>query len=173
MKNYLIEDKKAKSKSFFFRNENTIFNKKFITFLESNYLKYKKDIRICMHKKSSDKHHDMIILQQRKNFYLPHKHLKKGETYHIIKGKMICVLFYNNGKIKSKCVISKNNIFRTPLNTFHTMAPLTKYVIYHESKMGPFLKKDDSIFPPWVNKFKKSKKEILKFKKNLEYNLKK
>ena len=80
---------------------------------------------------------------------------------------MICVLFYNNGKIKSKCVIRKNNIFRTPLNTFHTMAPLTKYVIYHESKMGPFLKKADSIFPPWANKFKKSKKEILKFKKKL------
>ena len=53
------------------------------------------------------------------------------------------------------------------------MAPLTKYVIYHESKIGPFLKKDDSIFPPWVNKFKKSKKEILKFKKNLGCHLKK
>ena len=42
MKNYLIEDKKAKSKSFFLRNESTIFNRKFITFLESNYLKYTK-----------------------------------------------------------------------------------------------------------------------------------
>ena len=167
MKKYLLEDKKAKSKSFFFKKENTVFNKKFISFLESNYLKYKKDIRICMHKNTSDRHHDMIILQQKKIFYLPHKHLNKGETYHIIKGKMMCVLFYNNGKIKSKYIISKNEIFRTPLNTFHTMVPLTNYVIYHESKTGPFLKKSDSIFPPWVNKFKKSKQEILKFKKKL------
>ena len=68
-------------------------------------LKHKKDIRICMHKKSLDKHHDMIILQQKKNFYLPHKHLRKGETYHIIKGRMVCVLFNNNGKVKSKCVL--------------------------------------------------------------------
>ena len=167
MKNYLIEDKKAKSRSFFFKNENLVFNKKFISFLEKNYLRYKKDIRICMHKKPSDKHHDMIILQQKKNFYLPHKHLKKGETYHIIKGKMLCVLFNNSGKIKSKSIIRKNNIFRTPLNTFHTMAPLTKYVIYHESKTGPFLKKADSIFPVWAKKFKESKKEIIKFKKKL------
>ena len=62
MKNYLLEDKKAKSKSFFFRKENIIFNRKFISFLENNYLKYKKDIRICMHKNTSDNHHDMIIL---------------------------------------------------------------------------------------------------------------
>ena len=168
MKNYLKEDKKAKSKSFFLKKQNIVFNSRFISFLEHNYSKYKKDIRICLHKGASDKHHDMIILQQKKNFYLPHKHLRKGETYHIIKGKMLCVLFYNNGKIKSKCAIKKNDIFRTPLNTFHTMVPTTKYVIYHESKMGPFLKKGDSIFPSWINKFKNDKKEILKFKKKLK-----
>ena len=168
MKNYLKEDKKAKSKYFFLKKQNTVFNSKFISFLERNYSKYKKDIRICLHKGASDKHHDMIILQQKKNFYLPHKHLRKGETYHIIKGKMLCVLFYSNGKIKSKCVIKKNDIYRTPLNTFHTMIPTTKYVIYHESKMGHFLKKNDSIFPSWINKFENNKKEILKFKKNLK-----
>ena len=167
MKKYLIEDKRAKSKSFFLKKENTVFNSKFIDFLERNYLKHKKDIRICMHKKSLDKHHDMIILQQKKNFYLPHKHLRKGETYHIIKGRMVCVLFNNNGKVKSKCVLKKNDIFRTPINTFHTMSPITNYVIYHESKVGPFLKKNDSVFPSWINKFKGNKKEILKFKKNL------
>ena len=32
MKNYLVEDKKAKSKSFFFREENIVFNRKFISF---------------------------------------------------------------------------------------------------------------------------------------------
>ena len=47
------------------------------------------------------------------------------------------------------------------------MVPLTKYVIYHESKIGPFLKKRDSIFPAWAHKFMESKKEILKFKKRL------
>ena len=39
-----------------------------------------------------------------------------------------------------------------------------KFVIYHESKIGPFLKKNDSIFPKWNNKFK-NKLGINEFKK--------
>ena len=62
MKNLLKEDKKAKTKAFFFRNQSSVFNKKLINFLERNYNKTKKDIRICMHQDPSDKHHDMIIL---------------------------------------------------------------------------------------------------------------
>ena len=91
MKKYLKEDKKAKTQSFFFKTETTVFNRKFITFLKNCYKSNKKDVRICLHKNPHSKHHDMIILQQNKNFYLPHKHLRKGETYHIIKGKMACV----------------------------------------------------------------------------------
>ena len=60
----------------------------------------------------------------------------------------------------------KDDIFRTPLNTYHTMVPLTKFVIYHESKIGPFLKKNDSIFPKWNNKFK-NKLGINEFKKKV------
>ena len=165
MKN-LFEDKKAKSKSFFLKDNYKFFDQKMIKFLEKNFLKIKKDIRICLHKNSSDKHHDMIILQQKDNFYLPHKHLKKGETYHIIKGSMASILFNDNGKIKKIYKLVKDNIFRTPINTYHTMVPLTKYVIYHESKIGPFLKKNDSIFPKWNDKFN-NEGEITKFKKKV------
>jgi len=37
------------------------------------------------------------------------------------------------------------------------MFPLTQFVIYHESKIGPFLKKNDSIFPKWIKNFKDPK----------------
>ena len=167
MKKYLNEDKKAKSQSFFLKTETTVLNKKFINFLEKKYKFYKKDIRICLHKNPKSNHHDMVILQQNKNFYLPHKHLIKGETYHVIKGKMVCVLFNNLGKVKLVCALNKNDIFRTPINTFHTMLPISKYVIYHESKVGPFLKKNDSIFPKWTKKFINNKSEIYKFKKKI------
>ena len=104
---YLKEDKKAKSKSFFFTKESKVFNLKHVKFLEKYYYKEKKDIRICLHTSKKSKHHDMIILQQKRNFYLPHKHLKKGETYHIIKGSMACILFKNNGEIKKICKLKK------------------------------------------------------------------
>ena len=174
MKNYLKEDKKAKSKAFFFKKEITVFDEKFLSFLEKNYSKYKKDIRICMHMNTSDKHHDMVLLNQKKNFYskwlknekkgsLPHKHLDRGETYHVIKGKMAVVLFNNHGTIKYTCVLNQNSIFRTPINTFHTQIPLTKYVIFHESRTGPLPKYGHCIFPSWMKKFKNNKKEVTKF----------
>ena len=63
---YLKEDKKAKSKSFFFTKESKVFNLKHVKFLEKYYYKEKKDIRICLHTSKKSKHHDMIILQQKK-----------------------------------------------------------------------------------------------------------
>tara|TARA_Y100001970_G_scaffold276030_1_gene378139 strand:- start:1631 stop:2158 length:528 start_codon:yes stop_codon:yes gene_type:complete len=165
-KKSLIEDNKAKTKSYFFKKEGEIFNEHHIKFLEKYYKSKKKDIRICLHTNKKSKHHDMIILQQKKNFYLPHKHLKKGETYHIIKGSMACILFDSRGKLKKICLLKKNNIFRTPINIFHTMIPVSKYVIYHESKTGPFLKKNDSIFPKWIKNNKK-KNSYIKNLKNI------
>jgi len=167
MKKNLIEDKKAKTKSFFFKNEGEVFNKKYLNFLEKYYQKEKKDIRLCLHTSTKSKHHDMIILQQRKNFYSPHKHLKKGETYHIIKGGMVCVLFNEKGVVKKICKLKKNDIFRTPTNVFHTMLPVSKFVIYHESKAGPFLKKNDSIFSKWSKQLTNNKSDINRLKKNI------
>ena len=75
----------------------------------------------------------------------------------MILGKMGCVLFNNNGGIKKMCVLNKGNIFRVPKKTYHTMLPISKYVVYHESKIGPFHKKTDSIFPKWVKSYNKFK----------------
>ena len=130
------------------------------------YNKSKKDLRVCLHQSPMDIHHDMIILQQKKNYYLPHKHARKGETYHMIKGSMKCILFNNQGKIKKIVTLNKNEIFRVPKNTFHTMLSISNFTIYHENKPGPFNKKGDSIFPSWINKYKNKRKlelEINKF----------
>lgn len=161
---FLKEDKKAKSKSFFLTRESQTFNENYIKFLIKFYKKTKKDIRICLHPSKKSNHHDMVILQQKNNFYKPHKHLRKGETYHIIKGSMICILFNLYGKVSKVCKLKKNDIFRTPLNVYHTMSPISKYVIYHESKTGPFLKRGDSIFPNWMKSEEKRKIFIEKIK---------
>tara|TARA_Y100000590_G_C15467492_1_gene918867 strand:- start:162 stop:662 length:501 start_codon:yes stop_codon:yes gene_type:complete len=166
MRNILIEDRKAKSKSFFLKGRHSVFDSKLLDFIKKNFKKFKKDLRICMHENSAANHHDMIILQQRSNSYPPHKHLKKGETYHMILGKMGCLLFNNNGKVKKMCVLKKGDIFRVPKNTYHTMLPISKYVIYHESKIGPFLKKTDSIFPKWIKNYNKLQ-HLNKLNKNI------
>ena len=35
----------------------------------------------------------MILIQNKKNFYPPHKHLLCGDTYHIIEGKLLVCFF--------------------------------------------------------------------------------
>ena len=169
----LIQDKKAKTPSFFFKKEAIKFDLKYVKFLESYYRKNSKDVRICLHTKKNAKHHDMIILQQKLKFYTPHKHLRKGETYHIIKGSMACVLFNNKGSIKKICHLKRNDIFRTPINIFHTMLPVSKFVIYHESKTGPFLKKNDSILYEWCKKLTNNKSKINNIKKRVFSSIKK
>ena len=164
---FLKQDKKAKSTSFFFKKKGHAFNTGHIKFLENYYKKEKKDVRICLHTSIQEKHHDMIILQQKKNFYPPHKHLRKGETYHIIKGSMACVLFNKKGKIINFCKLKKNDIFRTPTNVFHTMLPITKTVIYHESKVGSLLKKNDSIFSKWSKLLTNNQMDINTLKRKI------
>ena len=67
-----------------------------------------------------------------KSFYL-----KENNIY----GKLGCVFFYKNGKVKKMCILKKGNILRVQKNLCHTMLPLTNHVIYHESRIGLFLKK--------------------------------
>ena len=82
MKKYLNEDKKAKSQSFFLKTETMVLNKKFINFLEKKYFKTKKDLRICMHESKKSNHHNMIILQQRRNFYSPEGWNDAVDSFH-------------------------------------------------------------------------------------------
>lgn len=162
MKLNLREDKKAKSKSFFFKGKNKVFDRKLFKFMINYFYRNKKDLRICMHDSPLSKFHNMIVLHQKKKFYKPHKHIKKSEIYTIIFGKLKVILFDDDGKKKFTILLKKNEIFHIPNNTFHTTIPVSNFVIFSESKLGPFLKKNDSIFPKWLKKY-----EVQYKKKNI------
>lgn len=154
----LVEDKKAKSKTFFLKKKKIIFNKKHINFLKKYNLKTKADIRICLHKNIQSIDQNMILIQNKNNFYPPHKHLLCGDTYHIIEGKLLVCFFSNYGKIIEKNILSKNQIFKTPPNVYHSTKPLTISVIFHESRAGKFIREKSSVFPKWCPKTEAEKK---------------
>ena len=170
IKHLIKEDKKSNSKSFFLKKKNFVANSQIYNFLEDFYKKNFKTVRVCMHSKPSEKIHSMIILMGKNNFYAPHKHLLKKELYHIIKGSMAVILFSNNGRIKKIVKLIENNIFITPVNVYHTMIPLSKFVIFHEIKSGPFIRKNNSLLPKWINKYSSSK-DIDLFKKKVKGSL--
>lgn len=158
----LIEDKKAKSKTFFLKPKNNShkFKIEHIKFLKQYYLALKKDIRICLHKDINSIDQNMILLQSNKNYYPPHKHLYCGDTYHIIEGKLLVCFFSNDGKLIKKNIIKKNEIFKTPPKIYHSTKPMTKIVIFHESRAGKFIRSKSSIFPNWIPITKDDKKNF-------------
>ena len=139
-------DRSGKSLAIFLKNKCTVIDKKIvddlILFSKKNNFE---DVRICMHNNKQAKLQNMINLTFKSvksiNF---HKHLKKDETYQIIRGRMI-IEYFSKKKVK-KIELGKNNIlFRINKNIFHRIKPVTNYIVYHEIRQGPFIK-NDSIF---------------------------
>ena len=111
-----------------------------------------KDMRICLHESPDAAFHDMIILVRRGNYYRPHKHPSKGESYHIIEGSLGVAIFDEDGNVEDACVLAPNHslIYRTGENMYHAVIPVSDLVIYHESVAGPFIREHNSVFPHWA-----------------------
>lgn len=125
-----------------------------------NFLKLKaaknsrKRVRLCAHNDILDSLHEMLIIHARNNYVQPHQHLFKSESFHIIEGRLLVVIFDEKGQIVEVIEmgdISSNDIFyyRLSKNLFHTIIPLTEWVVFHETTKGPFLR-EETVFAPWA-----------------------
>lgn len=143
-KKYKI-DKSGKTLAIFLKDQFSIIDEKIINHLIMfSKKKNLQDIRICMHSNRKSKIHNMINLINKKKKNIYHKHISKDEIYHIIKGEMK-IEYLKKGKKRKITLNKKKNIFRMKKNTYHQIVPLTKYVVFHEIRQGPFFK-TDSVF---------------------------
>ena len=148
-KTSVIIDHTGKSTACFAVKENVIINKNIIEELKILSIDLgRKDLRICLHNDRESKLHNMINLTYKNNNNIPHKHKYKSESYHIIEGRLLITIYDNSGKTTDMLLLdSKNNfLFRIGKDIFHTAVSDTNYVIFHESRSGPFTEKSDSIF---------------------------
>ena len=53
----------------------------------------RKRIRICTHPDIGDNIHEMIIIHASGAYITPHKHIGKSESFHIIEGVLLVVIF--------------------------------------------------------------------------------
>lgn len=149
-KYFLKEDKISRSKSFYLINPYQKIDKTVIKFLKKFSANNNRcDARICLHVSPKDKHHDMIVLQNKKYFHPPHKHLDAGDTIYCIEGVLACFVFKNNGKIKYSCKIKSGEIFKVKHKIYHCLMPLTNMVIFLETRAGPFNSKKKILIPQW------------------------
>ena len=159
LKQGLKKNTSGRSLSFFYtkcdKYEPTIFDTKNLSFIK-NIIKSKKwkkafsgnlNFRICLHKNLKDKYQEMIIVQDKKTLTLPHKHKQSGETINLLHGRLKVILNDKKFKIIKKYILNskKPKIFRLPDDTFHSYDILSDYVIYLETKAGPFIRKSNII----------------------------
>ena len=162
----LIEDKSGRSKSFYFKKKNQTDIKFIEKFLNEFSISNGKDARVCLHSDYTDVLQDMVLIQHSKNFYPPHKHVNRYDSYFVLKGCLGVIIFNNIGEIKKSLRLSKGTIYKTPKNQYHLTIPISKKVVYHEYRSGSFNRKTNCIFPRWSPKTENDrkifKKKILK-----------
>ena len=99
--------------------------------------------RICFHKNTKDKIHQMLIYHSKNYVCKPHKN-NYPETTIILEGKMDLIFYDKFKKIKKivKMVdykTKKKFFFLIKKNEFASVKINSKYVIFFEIKGGPFI----------------------------------
>lgn len=111
-------------------------------------------IRLCAHRETTDKVHEMFIVLSKSAYIRPHKHLDKTESFFIIKGEAD-VIFFDEGGNKIKTVAmgppSKGKIFyfRFSEPLYHTLRIKSPVLYFLEVTSGPF-DPTHTIFPSWA-----------------------
>lgn len=110
-----------------------------------------KNVRLCLHASPEARFHSMVIHERKGTFYPPHRHVEKGENWHIVEGRMAVFTFDAAGGVTDARRLGGEAglIYQVDPNVYHTVVALTDAVIYHETKLGPFLGTADSLTPAW------------------------
>ena len=172
----LLKDETSKSLSFFHEQmEGIPLGVEMIKSIKRMAFKKKENIRVNLHSSPDCTYHDMIIFQWKGTYVRPHKHLDKVETCHMIEGEQEYILQNELGEVTSNEKLSAdgNVIYRINNNTYHTSYIFSDYVIFHESKRGPFIPKGDSVFlksSPTEEDFAKSQSYMHQLYRNLKSN---
>jgi len=108
--------------------------------------------RLCLHRDFSDKVHEMVIAFCRDSYCQPHRHGHKSESFHIIAGRLLVVLFDDEGNITRRIEMGpgssgKTFFYRLNHSIWHCVVPLTEYVYMHETTAGPFVPGENEIAP--------------------------
>ena len=99
--------------------------------------------RVLLHPGQEDSLHEMLIALPRESCDVPHINFKSGKSFHIVRGEMAVMLFADDGNEVQPCrlgALPTNACRMVRLNRsyWHTIIPLSDYVVFIETIIGPF-----------------------------------
>ena len=114
----------------------------------------RKRVRVCVHKTMDDPVHEMILVLAKDAYAMPHKHLKKIESYHIIEGVADAIIFDEEGHITDMTRVGDYAsrlmlYYRIAQPCYHTFLIRSDFLVFHETTNGPF-EKSEMIPAPWA-----------------------
>jgi cupin fold WbuC family metalloprotein len=110
--------------------------------------------RLCAHPGVDDALHEMLIVLSRACCIPPHKHLGKSESFHLVEGKLTVVIFTDEGKVREVIPMAPPGsgemfFYRLSEALYHTVVPMSEFVVFHETTNGPF-RREDMQFAVWA-----------------------
>jgi cupin fold WbuC family metalloprotein len=127
------------------------------------------DIKYCLHENITDKVHEMINIYTQYSWIRPHYHPEKIETKIILEGKLLVLIFDEDGNIIEHFIMSNegdgSKIVHLQPKVIHTNIPLTD-VVFLEVTSGPFVAEKDNIYIESLPQ-KVCKEEVEKYVNNL------
>jgi cupin fold WbuC family metalloprotein len=150
----LVQDQTAKSESYYCHADGVVVTDEIITWLKDKLATSPGNtVRICLHRDAASVFHEMLIAHKRTGRFHPHKHLQKSESYHVIEGRLRVQMFDDEGRATTSVVLGAQGsghpfMYRIPVNVWHSTEPDGDYVVFHESKPGPFVS-TDNVYPDW------------------------
>ena len=149
----IVRDAAARSPSFFCTRDVVQVNRRMIRGLVEESLRQGwRRSRISLHPSPASSFHEMVVFERGGLYGRPHKHLQKGESCTILEGAAAFFVFDDHGRVTEAATVSPEEtvICRVGANQWHAVIPVSDYAVYLESKPGPFLGVNDSLYPDWA-----------------------
>lgn len=121
----------------------------------------KRRARLNLHNSDDDLIHEMIIAFRKDSLNIPHRHVGKSESMHVMRGRVVVVFFDDEGTPTRRVTLGRNplqtkwgpstpSVFRMAAPLWHTVIPLDDVVVVHETTNGPFIAGNNMEIPPWA-----------------------
>lgn len=109
--------------------------------------------RLCLHRAESDPVHEMLIALRADGYIRPHRHLGRGESFHVVEGAADVVLFDDAGGVVERVRMAADGdgarLYRLNESRFHTVPVRSPVFVVHEKTAGPF-ERSDTEFAAWA-----------------------
>lgn len=112
--------------------------------------------RICTHNDPNDTLHEMFIVLMNGRYVPPHSHKKSSESSFIIEGEGVMNYFDDKGNITESIYLNSDsklgtNYIRTPIDKVHSLFIYSPCIVFKETILGPFDRKN-MFEPKWAPK---------------------